>query len=283
MRKILLMLSGVVLVPLTGTSASATELKPETAAAFDQYIHATEAHMQDAVSQGRFLFLDDLPKSRCVQSYQQVQRGGIYVQALHSLEDNHSIRIPSGLIHHWVALVFIRNATLTQAVDVLQDYEHHKDFYKPMLRDSKLIDRNGNNFKIFLQFSNTAGATVVLNAEFNVTATRFSDTQYQLALHSTRIAELANPGKPDEHELPVGDDRGFMWRLNTYWRIEEKDGGVYIQNESVELSRTVPAIIAWFVNPFIKSIPRGILVNLLSVTRKAVIKEAISAKPLASQ
>jgi len=281
-RKILPVLFCVVLVPLAGTSASATELKPQTAAAFNQYIHATEAHMQDATNQGRFLFLDDLPESRRVQSYQRVQRGEIYVQALHSLEDSRSIRIPSGLIHHWVAVVFVPNATLIQALDVLQDYEHQKDFYKPMLRDSKLIDHNGNNFKVFLQFSNTAGATIVLNANFDITATRFSDTQYQLASRSMRIAELANPGKPDEHELPVGNDRGFMWRLYTYWRIEEKDGGVYIQNESVALSRTVPAIIAWLVNPFIKGIPRSALVTLLSDTRTAV-KQATSAKPPTSQ
>jgi hypothetical protein len=63
-----------------------------------------------------------------------------------------------------------------------------------------------------------------------------------------------------------------MWRLYTYWRIEEKDGGVYVQNESVSLSRTVPALLAFIVNPLVKSIPRNVLMHLLTDTRNAVVK-----------
>jgi len=87
---------------------------------------------------------------------------------------------------------------------------------------------------------------------------------------STRIAEVEDAGKPDEHELPVGNDHGYVWRLYSYWRIEEKDGGVYIQVESIGLSRTIPWAIAWFVNPLVQSIPRSVLSQLLESTRKAV-------------
>jgi hypothetical protein len=63
-----------------------------------------------------------------------------------------------------------------------------------------------------------------------------------------------------------------MWRLYSYWRIEEKDGGVYVQNESITLTRTVPAMLAWLINPLVKSIPRDVLSHLLTNTRNAVTK-----------
>ena len=58
--------------------------------------------------------------------------------------------------------------------------------------------------------------------------------------YSTRIAEVENAGKSNERELPVGNDHGYIWRLYSYWRIEEKDSGVYVQGESIGLSRTIP-------------------------------------------
>src|ERR1700676_5632917 len=73
-----------------------------------------------------------------------------------------------------------------------------------------------------------------------------------------------------------------MWRLYTYWRIEEKDGGVYVQNESVSLTRTVPVLLAFIVNPLVKSIPRNVLIHLLTDTRNAVEKaQAKSSTPAA--
>ena len=53
---------------LTGEPARVIELKPETAAAFDRYIRATEAHQRDETSRGQFFFLDGLPESRRAQN-----------------------------------------------------------------------------------------------------------------------------------------------------------------------------------------------------------------------
>ena len=65
-----------------------------------------------------------------------------------------------------------------------------------------------------------------------------------------------------------------MWRLNSYWRIEEKDGGVYVQNESITLTRTVPVLLAWIANPLIKSLPRDVLAHMLNDTQDAVLKKS---------
>ena len=87
-----------------------------------------------------------------------------------------------------------------------------------------------------------------------------------------RIAELEHPDSP---ELSVGQGHGYLWRLNDYWRLEEKDGGVYIQVESIALSRDVPPLLAWFVNPLIRRVSRTTLTNLLSNTRKGLLRPEI--------
>jgi len=260
------------LVVFAATAAAATELKPETAAGFNQYVRATEARMDDDVRQGRFLAVDRLPEPRQREAYDRLRRGEIYVEALHGSDENTTIRVSNGLIHHWAGVIFIREGTLFEALAVLQDYEHHQEIYRPEIRKSRLIERNGDQSTIFLQLFNKSVVVVMLNAEFDVSDMQFGGFQHQIACRSTRIAEIAHPGRRDEHELPVGNDHGYMWRLDTYWRIEEKDGGVYIQNESVALTRTVPVLLGWLVDPMIRVIPRNVLSRLLTATRRAIVK-----------
>jgi hypothetical protein len=113
----------------------------------------------------------------------------------------------------------------------------------------------------------------MLNGNIAVTNTSLGDTRIQIASRSTRIVEFADFGQLDEHELPVGNDHRYMWRLYSYWRIEEKDGGVYLQNESIAMTRSIPFVFAWQVNPLTKSIPRNFLRDLLLDTRTAVLKK----------
>jgi hypothetical protein len=96
--------------------------------------------------------------------------------------------------------------------------------------------------------------------------------------YSTRIAEVKNPDRPNERELPVGDDHGYLWRLRSYWRVEESNGGVYVQVESLGLSRSVPVLFAW-LKPFLETIPEGYLSRVLKSTRIAVQSEIDGAAP----
>ena len=83
--------------------------------------------------------------------------------------------------------------------------------------------------------------------------------------YSTRIAEV-----DDGQELPPGEDHGFLWRLDSYWRFEERDGGVYLECEAISLTRSVPLGLGWLINPIIQSLPRDSLVNTLRETREAL-------------
>jgi hypothetical protein len=275
MRTILVALC--VLANLGGMAARATELKPDTAAAFDRYVRAMEARMDEETGRNQFLLVDRLPEARRSEAYAQLQNGQVYIEAMSAREGDRPIKVPSGLIHHWAGVIFIPKATYSEVTEVLRDYDCHEDTYKPQIRKSKLIERNGDESKVYFQFFNHSIVTVIMNANFDVHDTQFGPGRFQTVTRSTRIAEVENADSPNEHEKPVGNDHGYMWRLYSYWRIEEKDGGVYVQNESVSLSRTVPALLAFIVNPLVKSIPRNVLVHLLTDTRNAVEKAA--AKP----
>lgn len=257
---------------LCGISTCAAQLKPETAAAFDRYVAATEARMNDDLQINQFLVIDRLPELQRKEAYDQLQHGQLYIEELHAEEDHHPIRIPGGLVHHWVGVIFIPKAMLSETDAVLHDYNNEASIYKPQIRRAKLIEQHGEKTKIYLQFYNKSIITVVLDAYFDVTETKIGPTRIQSASRSTRIVEVEDPDGPNEHQRTDGGDHGYMWRLHSYWRLEERDGGVYVENESITLTRTVPFMLAWLVNPLTKSIPRDVLLHTLTDTKTAVLK-----------
>jgi hypothetical protein len=248
--------------------AKSADLKSETVAEFDRYIRLTEAHMAESVQAGNFLVVDVLPGDRRQQTYDQLQQGQLYIQQLQTLQEGKPVKIPSGLIHHWVGVAFLRGVSIAQALAVLEDYNNEDKFFKPTVMQSRLESRDGDESKIFLRFYQKSIVTVVFNANFDVRRSRVDDSRLITTSYSTKIAEVSNPGKPDEHEYPVGKDHGYLWRMYSYWHVEEKDGGVYIQVESIGLSRPIPRLVAWIVNPIVSQVPRQYLTLLLNKTRE---------------
>ena len=256
------------LVCLVAQTVRAAELKKQTAKAFDSYIAASEARMQAELQNGPFLYIDGLPEERRRVAYAQLRDGQILVKQLHAEVEGNPIKVPGGLIHDWIGVIFIPNVSLAQTLAVSQDYDNYKEIYKPEVSRSRLVQRSGDNFKVFLQFYKKSLVTVVLNTDFDIDYKRLGPDRVVSDSHSTRIAEVVDAGQADERELPVDGGHGYLWRLDSYWRLEAKDGGVYVQLESIGLSRGVPAIFAWLVNPLLRSIPRGSLTGLLGATRR---------------
>ncbi len=264
------------LVCLVVQTVEAAELKKETEAAFDRYIGVSEGRMEAELKNGPFLFVDGLPEERRREAYVQLCEGQILVKQVNAKVEGLPIKVPGGLIYDWIGVVFIPNVSLARTLAVAQDYDDYQNIYRPAVRRSKLLQRKGDNFKVFLQFYKKSLVTVAINADFNIHYERLGTNRVVSDSHSTRLAEVDAPGQADERELPVDDGHGYLWRLDSYWRLEEKDGGVYVQLESIGLSRSVPAIFAWLVNPLLRSIPRGTLTDLLGATRKFVAKSDLT-------
>lgn len=250
---------------------TASELKHTTIEAFDHYVRATDRRVDAELRPGgAFLRFDSLPEAQRQKLYERVRHGQLEIHQEKTEEGVEPIEIPDGSIHHWVGVVFVSGASLKRAVSLLQDYDNHWRTYKPDVRRSKLLERNGDTFKIYLQFYKESPRRVSFNTEFEVHYTQIDATHMISRSSSLRIAELEHPERPDSSEFPVGQGHGYLWRLNNYWRLEEKDNGVYIQVETIALSREVPAIVAWFVNPLIRRVSRQSVATLLNATRRGL-------------
>ena len=140
----------LLLACLLSTSAPATELKKETLDAFERYVRLTEARIDGELQPGKpFLWVDGLPEARRDLAYTQLRQGQVVIERLKTLDDGRGIEVPGGLIHHWLGAVFIPGTTLKSTLALAQDYDHHHQIYKPEVIGSKLLHRDGNDFKIF--------------------------------------------------------------------------------------------------------------------------------------
>jgi hypothetical protein len=248
------------------------ELKPETVAAFDRYVQLTEARIDSELKRpGAFLYVDGLPEARRTAAKTILARGEVYMERLTTRDPaGEAIKAPDALIHHWVGAVFVSGATLRQTLEIVQDYDRHQDIYKPEVLRSRLVAHNGNDFKIFYRLRKKKVITVTLNTDHDVHYYPVDATHVHSRSYTTRIQEVADADKPTEREKPVGRDGGFLWRLYSYWRFEEKDGGVYVECESVSLTRDVPTGLGWLIKPFITGIPKESLQMTMGSTLHAV-------------
>jgi hypothetical protein len=251
--------------------AAAANLKPDTVAAFNEYVKLTDARNNDELKRGmNLLWIDGLPESERAQAYEALKRGEVEMRKLETRENGEKIRCPGGMIHHWVGVVFIPGAKLQDVLRVLQDYDHHAQYYAPDVERSKIESRDGDHFLVLLRFRRHKVITVVLNTQHDVRYFRDSETREHSRSSAVRIGEVENAGKSNEREKAPGEDGGFMWRMETWWRMEERDGGVYVQSEVVSLTRDIPTGLGWLIGPFVTSIPKETLTFTLEATRKAV-------------
>ncbi len=280
MRRVFIsFLIGLLLAPRP--LAPDVQLKRETLEAFLRYVQATEARInQELARPGAFLYIEGLPEGRRAKVVERLKNGGLDIERLKTRDTSGGeIRAPGGLIHHWIGAVFIPGVTLGQTLDLLQDYNHHKDIYKPEMIRSRLISRNGDDFKIYYRLRKKKVIAVTLNTEHDVHYTVIDSTHGHSRSYSTWVAEVENADKPDEREKPIGYDNGFLWRINSYWRFEEREGGVYVESESISLTRDIPFGLGWLIKPFITDIPKESLQMTLGATRSALLARVSRENP----
>jgi hypothetical protein len=252
----------------------AEELRPETVVAFTHYVDLTEQRMSDGHSGSAFFQIDALPPQERNRDYVGLKKGEVISQKLETLDGGHAIPVPNGLIHHWTGIVFIPRTTLARTLAFLQDYDNQARFYAPDVQRSKLLARDGDEFKVFMRLRKTKVVTVILDTEYDIHYIHLDAGRAASRSYSTRITEVQNAGKADESEKLPGLDSGFMWKLNSYWKFLERDGGVYVQLEAISLTRDIPTGLGWMVRPFVTSIPQESVNFTLSRTREALTQNA---------
>ncbi len=251
----------------------------KTAEAFAEYVKATELRNDSELKRGlKLLWIDELPEAERKKDYAALAQGEVVMEQRKAFERGQEIACPGGMVHHWEGVIFVAGAKLDDVLRVLEDYDHHAEYYAPDVARSKIEAHEGDHFKVLMRFRRQKVITVVLNTEHEIHYFRDSPNRAHSRSSATHIAEVENAGKKDEREKSRDEDNGFLWGMETWWRMEEKDGGVYVQSEVVSLTRDLPAGLGWMIGPFITSIPKETLTFTLEATRKAVLAQTGRAK-----
>jgi hypothetical protein len=257
-------------LPSSSASAGAAD-SPHAAAykAFDRYIQLTEERVsRELTLGGAFLNVDTLSAAERNVEYGKLRAGDVRIESLTTLDRGQAIVCPACMIQHWVGIVFIPGATLKQTLELMQDYDHHAEIFTPDVMRAKILSHSGDDFTVFMRFHRAMVVTVVLDTEHRVHYQRIDATHAASRAFSTRVQEVEHAGASSERDLPEGKDNGYLWLINNYWRFLQRDGGTYVQCESVSLSRDIPTGFAWLVAPFVESVPRDSLRFTLEAARK---------------
>ena len=266
-----------VLLLMSGDAAiRAAELKSDTVKAWDAYIHAENLRMQKRLeAHGRFPWIDeDADRS------QRVREGEILVTPV---GEHNPKRVPDGLIHDWIGAAFIPNARIQDVIAVIRDYGRYKDFYKPSVIDSKPLGQVGAQDKFSMRLLNNAVLSkVALDSEYESSFVPVDEKRWYGVAYTTRVQEIEDFGQPSERELPPDEGNGYIWRLYSLFRLEQRDGGVYFELEAVALSRDIPFAVRWMVEPIVRRVSRGSLETTLEQTCRAVHStvEAANRRPI---
>ncbi len=262
------------LLLITAVPVCAAELRKETVDAFDHYVAELEARLERRWHGDGFLWSDSLPQR------DQLTRGTTLIEPALG---HGNTEIKGGMIQDWIGAIFIPSASLPGVLAVAQDYQHHNEIYKPEIVSTLVRSHTDNDFAVYMRIvKSKLFLSDVLNTEHEIHFVPIDSKRVYSRAYSTRIAEVSEPGKPGERELPIGRDRGLMWRMYGYWFFEERDGGVVVECESVTLTRDVPLGMGKLLSPIIHELPAESLRKGLESTRKAVLSRPVRNFPAAS-
>jgi hypothetical protein len=267
MRKPALALAFVI---AASAPARAARLEEETLRAWEAYRRLTELRVEKELASADKFLVREFLDARDLQPILEKIRSGVFVREMETRsEEGGRIEIPMGLVHHWYGSTFVPGTRLSQVLAWVQAYDRHRDYFDEV-EDSRLVSRSADVFDIFLRLRRKKVLTVHYNTDHRVTYRSLGQGRAASRSEATRIAEIENPGTPREREKPAGEDQGFLWRLNSYWRFLEEEGGVAVECESISLSRTIPLAMRWMVEPIINDVPRESLEAALVPMRKAL-------------
>ena len=140
-----------------------------------------------------------------------------------------STDVPGGTISDWRGAAFLPGITLDQLLHRLQ----HPGTPPPQedVVSSRVVGRSADGLRVSIRLVRRSIVTVSYDTEHEMTFRRRTPTLATARSVATRIEEVG------------GDDHGFLWRLNSYWRYEERAGGVMVELQSLTLSRDVPSLL----------------------------------------
>jgi hypothetical protein len=241
--------------------ATAADLREESRRAFDSYAEqATRAfleHIRHAKSAGGDAVRGDAtPRNGDV-----VARPG---------REDGIMPLPGGLVHHWAGSTFIAGVTLKDALEVSSRYEDYPSVYKPIIA-STLLSHNESTYRVLMRIRESAGGfSAVLDVTSRVRYFQPDSRSIYSISNSEEIRELRDAGTAKERKLLPGHDSGYLWRAAAFTHMVEGDGGVFVEMETIGLSRAFPTLLSWIIEPVARRVGRSSVERSLQEFSKAV-------------
>lgn len=236
-------LSGVICAIGWLVPQSSAAQSPETIAVWNGYVAAREQAIEQSRTTGR----------RRLPAMAPIAAAG------------ESVHVTAGTISDWRGSVFIRGLTLDRVLDRLR----HPGTPPPQedVVSARVLASTGEGLRLSIRLVRRAIVTVTYDTEHEMQFHRWSPRLATARSVATRIEEVG------------GSDHGFLWRLNSYWRYEELEGGVQIDLESLTLSRDMPSIIRPIAAPLVARIARESVSRTLEALQRFLLSRELLPQP----
>jgi len=253
--------AGALMLLIGAPAWLAAEPTPAAVAGFNAYVGRVEARLaEEHRSADTFLVPVD---------WARLRNGELIID---QLTPANGAELPGALLHDWRGTAFVPGAKGGDFERLMRDFDAYPQHYAPQVLTARVLAHDGDHDQVTMRVRQKHVITVVMDTAYDVAFGGLDEKRGYSISRSTKIAEIDSAGTGHERALSASEDHGFLWRMNTYWSYEERDGGLYIQIESVTLTRSVPTGLGWAVDPFIESIPHDSLEFTLHATCNALRK-----------
>ena len=240
--------TAVIALALIGsaTALAAARLQASTAAAWEVYVRATETRIaRELKSPAGFLALDFHGDAAVTR--RALLSGDAIVRTVDAPRvDGRPVDTPSGRVEHWLGAVLIPGTSALQLIGALEQGPPPSDD----VLQSAVLERGPDWMLVSMKLQRKAIVTVTYDTVHIVTFSTVSRSRATSASTAVLIHE-------------IGDDHGFLWRLNAYWRYEDVPGGVIAECESITLSRDIPSMVRFIVGPVVERTARETMTKTL--------------------
>lgn len=249
---------------LFAVPASAANLKAETISAWNDYLRTAQDSLQQRIQPGGcFLWTFENPDRAA-----RVHAGEIIAAPAPGPDPK---TVPGGLIHHWIGAIFLPGLTIDRVTEVTRDYDRYKEFYQPSVIQSRSLAHGEANDRFSMELVNrTFFLKSALDTDYQATYLRLDQNRMYSISRATRVQEIERLGEPGEFKIPEGQGRGYVWKLVSISRFEQRVSGVYLELEAIALSREIPPVARFFVDPIVRSVSRNSMLISLRQTRDAL-------------
>jgi hypothetical protein len=232
------------------------------AVAFSGFLSAQVAALKERTQSAFYSYVQTAENKMDWQPVLEPKEGVVQVSAWGGKA---AAAVDGGLIHDWVAGVEVPGASVDRALAMFQDYTDYPKIFAPEVTEANVLSQSGQFWKVHLRLRRKSVLTVVLDTDYEIEYRPLENGRWAIISRSTRISEV------DKGEiLAPGTGNGFLWRLTSYWLLQRRPGGLYMECRTISLSRDIPAGLGWLIKPMVSSVPRESLRNMVEEARRGL-------------